>query len=135
MFSTTMQFYVLNNLKNILPSLPAILLSDTSLRQSPCCCLCLCVYECACARVREWTPGRGCLSCYPLTQHHSLACSSSIRVDWVARQPQALPVSVSPEMELQVHTCVQYFQKGSEDQGRFSDCTILSIPLKQTNKT
>lgn len=44
MFSTTMQFYVLNNLKNILPSLPAILLSDISLKKPPICCFSVCVH-------------------------------------------------------------------------------------------
>lgn len=44
MFSTTMQFYILNNLKNILPSLPAILLSDISLRKSPFCCFSVCMH-------------------------------------------------------------------------------------------
>lgn len=64
MFSTTMQFYVLNNLKNILPSLRAILLSDISLRKSPFCCFSVCVHVWVhmCvnlgvpACVQEWMP-------------------------------------------------------------------------------
>lgn len=137
-----MQFYVLNNLKNILPSLPAILLSDISLKKNTYLLfLCLCarmsahVCESRCACLCAGMGARDHLSCCPFRQGHSLACSSSTRMDWLARQSKALPVSVSPEMGLQVHTCVQYFQKGSEDQGRFSDGTILSIPLKQTSKT